>query len=105
MHCAIHVKIKLRADIKGAAAQSCILPDFSFCLALKSTPKAMGFLRRMSFFGNPSLLPIYQILSTLLKYFMAWLMGWALGTESLGTHKASVPIRQPTQELTQQRNC
>lgn len=91
MHCAVHVKIKLRADIKNAAAQSCILPDF--CLPLKSIPTAMGYLGRMGFFGNPSLLPVYQILSTLLKYFVVWKgPAWLTGGQSLGTHEAGVPI-------------
>lgn len=50
----------------------------------------------------------YQILSTLFKYFMVWkgplwLMGWTLGTESLGTHKVSVPVQQPTQEHSHSR--
>lgn len=70
LHYAMRVKIKLRADIKSAAAQSCILPEFSFCLPSKSIPKAMRDLGSVSFFGNPSLLPVYQTLSTLLKYFM-----------------------------------
>lgn len=68
MHSAIHTKIKVRADIKNATAQSCILPDFSFSLSLKeklSIPKAMRYLAGMSLCGNPGLLPVNQILCTL----------------------------------------
>lgn len=108
LHCATRVKIKLGADVKSAAAQSCILPDFPFCLPSKSIPKAMRALGSESSFGNQSSLPIYQILSTLLKYFRVWKgpvwpVEWTVGTETLGTHKASAPIRQPTQDHSHSR--
>lgn len=95
MHCAVHVKIKLRADIKNAAAQSCILPDF--CLPLKSIPTAMGYLGSMGFFGNPSLLPVYQILSTLLKYFVVWKgPAWLTGGQRVWGHMKPVfPFDSP----------
>lgn len=47
--CAVHVKIKLGAGIKNAAAQSCILPDFSFLPSFKELPQGYEMSRKLEF--------------------------------------------------------